>query len=223
MVLRIGLEEGVEQTMKKIKLVLFLILLSAAAVAQENKSFMWKAKVKHGSVLIGGNLDAAVQKTTRELNQPLGPEDGTNILANLNFKGGYFLIHDLAIGVDISLNHESYIVNVEGAKQSFRRTYMLAGPFTRYYLDNGIFGELSLKYGLLNFSSGDKTDLAQGSFGVGYAIFVNEKIAVEPMLSLRYTREWQGDDANVSYGPMIGVGIQAYLLRKTSHIIKEAL
>ncbi|WP_276496031.1 hypothetical protein [Pontibacter litorisediminis] len=209
--------------MKILKALVVLFLISAAAVAQENKSFMWKAKVKHGSVMIGGNLDAAIQKTTRELNQPLGPEEGTNILANLNFKGGYFLIHDLAIGIDLGMSHESYIVSVEGAKQTFRRTYLLGGPFTRYYLDNGIFGELNLKGGLLNFSTGDKTDIAQGTLGVGYAIFVNEKIAVEPMLSFRYTREWQGNDANVSFGPMIGVGIQAYLLRRTSQIIKEAL
>ncbi|OKL41437.1 hypothetical protein A3841_10305 [Pontibacter flavimaris] len=198
-------------------------MISVAALAQENKSFMWKAKVKHGSILIGGNLDAAIQKTTRELNQPLGPEEGTNILANLNFKGGYFLIHDLAIGLDLGISHESHMVSVEGAKQTFRRTYLLGGPFTRYYLDSGLFGELALKGGLLNFSTGAKTDIAQGTLGVGYAIFVNEKIAVEPMLSFRYTREWQGNDANVSFGPMIGVGIQAYLWRRTSQTIKEAL
>ncbi|WP_266205690.1 hypothetical protein [Pontibacter kalidii] len=209
--------------MKRFRLIVLLYLISVAAQAQENKSFMWKAKVKHGSILIGGNLDAAIQKTTRELNQPLGPEEGTNILANLNFKGGYFLIHDLAIGLDLGLNHESYIVSVEGAKQTFRRTYLLGGPFTRYYLDNGFFGELALKGGLLNFSTGDKTDIAQGTLGVGYAIFVNEKIAVEPMLSFRYTREWQGNDANVSFGPMLGVGIQAYLWRRTSQTIKEGL
>lgn len=217
------MNKGVGKTMKRIKIFIILYLISVAAIAQENKSFMWKAKVKHGSVLIGGNLDAAIYKTTKELNQPLGPQEGTSILANMNFKGGYFLIHDLAIGVDLGISHESYSVAIEGGKDTFRRTYLLGGPFTRYYLDNGIFGELTLKGGLLNFSTGDKTDIAQGSLGVGYALFVNEKIAIEPMVSFRYTREWQGDDANVSLGPMIGVGIQAYLLRRTSHIIKEAL
>ncbi|TPE45776.1 autotransporter outer membrane beta-barrel domain-containing protein [Pontibacter mangrovi] len=184
---------------------------------------MWKAKVKHGSVLIGGNADASIYKTTKELNQPLGPEEGTSIMANLNFKGGYFLIHDVALGVDLGINHESYSVSIEGGKDTFRRTYLLGGPFARYYLDNGVFGELSLKGGLLNFSTGDKTNLFVGNAGVGYAWFVNEKIAVEPMLSFRYSREWQGSEANVSLGPVIGVGIQAYLLRKTSQIIKEAL
>ncbi|WP_299760576.1 hypothetical protein [uncultured Pontibacter sp.] len=206
-----------------LKLLLFFFFTYSAVLAQENKSFMWKAKVKHGSVLIGGNVDAAIYKTTKELNQPLGPEEGTSILANMNFKGGYFLIHDLAIGVDLGISHESYSVSIEEGKDTFRRTYLLGGPFTRYYLDNGIFGELTLKGGLLNFSTGDKTDLAQGTLGVGYALFVNEKIAIEPIISFRYTREWQGDDANVSFGPLIGVGIQAYLLRRTSHIIKEAL
>ncbi|MCX2739236.1 hypothetical protein [Pontibacter anaerobius] len=207
----------------KIFFLLVFISFSSLTLAQENKSFMWKAKVKHGSVLIGGNLDAAIQKTTRDINQPLGPEDGTNILANLNFKGGYFFMHDVAIGVDLGINHESYIVSVEGAKQTFRRTYMLGGPFTRYYLDNGIFGELALKGGLLNFSTGSKTNLFEGTMGVGYALFVNEKISVEPMLSFRYFREWEGDQSNVSLGPLIGVGIQAYLWRRTSQTVKEAL
>lgn len=210
--------------MKSLRLILLLIMFPAVVMAQENKSFMWKAKVKHGSILIGGNMDASIQKTTRELNLPLGPEEGTNILANLNFKGGYFPLHDFAIGVDIGLSHDSYIVSVEGAKQSFRQTYLLAGPFTRYYLDNGVFGELNLKGGLLSLSSGgSKTNIAQGALGVGYALFVNEKIAVEPMLSFRYTREWRGDNANTSFGPVLGVGVQAYLWRKTSHTIKESL
>lgn len=209
--------------MRKVKLLFLLFLISTVTLAQENKSFMWKAKVKHGSVLIGGNLDAAIYKTNRELNQPLGPEEGTNILANLNFKSGYFLMHDFAIGVDMGINHESYSVTVEGVKDTFRRTYLLAGPFTRYYLDNGIFGELTLKGGLINFSNGTKTDIMQGTLGVGYALFVNEKISIEPILSLRYHREWEGKQANVSYGPLIGVGVQAYLLRRTSHTIKEAL
>ncbi|AKD04774.1 hypothetical protein POKO110462_07840 [Pontibacter korlensis] len=209
--------------MFKIKLLILLFLISAVAVAQENKSFLVKAKVKHGSILIGGDLDATIYKTTKELNQPLGPEEGTSILANMNFKGGYFLRHDFAVGLDLGINHESYSVSIEGGKDTFRRTFLLGGPFTRYYLDNGVFGELALKGGLLNFSSGDKTDLFEGTMGVGYAIFINEKIAIEPMISFRYTREWQGDAANVSFGPMIGVGVQAYLLRRTSHIIKEAL
>lgn len=203
---------------------ILLFLISSVAMAQENRSSMWKAKIKHGSVMIGGNLDASIQKTTRELNQPLGPEEGTHILANLNIKGGYFLIHDLAIGVDLGLRHDSYLVTVEGAQQSFRQTYLLAGPFTRYYLDNGFFGELNVKGGLLSLSTGgSKTNLAQGTMGVGYALFINEKISIEPMLSFRYTREWRADNANVSFGPLIGVGVQAYLLRRTSQIIKETL
>lgn len=191
--------------------------------AQENKSFLIQAKVKQGSILIGGNLDAAIYKTTKELNQPIAPEEGTNIVANLNFKSGYFIGHDFAVGLALALNHDSYSVTIDNEKEKFRRTFLLGGPFTRYYLDNGFFGELALKGGLLNFSSGDKTNLFEGSIGIGYAFFINEKISFEPLLSFRYNREWDSSGANVTLGPLLGFGIQAYLLRRTSHIIKEAL
>lgn len=127
--------------MLSVRILFLLFLLPLITQAQENKSYMFKAKVKHGSVLIGGNLNGSISKTTREISQPLGPEEGTNILANLDFKGGYFLANDVAIGLDVALSHESYIVSIEEGKETFRRTYLLAGPFTRYYLDNGIFGE----------------------------------------------------------------------------------
>ncbi|ARS34889.1 hypothetical protein [Pontibacter actiniarum] len=209
--------------MLSVRILFLLFLLPLITQAQENKSYMFKAKVKHGSVLIGGNLNGSISKTTREISQPLGPEEGTNILANLDFKGGYFLANDVAIGLDVALSHESYIVSIEEGKETFRRTYLLAGPFTRYYLDNGIFGELNLKGGLVNFSTGSKTNLFEGIAGIGYALFINEKISVEPMLSFRYFREWEGNQANVSLGPLLGVGVQAYLLRRTSHVIKEGL
>ena len=198
-------------------------LLSAFASAQENQSYLIPAKVKQGSIMLGGNLNASAYSTTKELDLPVGREEGTNILVNLHSKSGYFLQHDFVLGLDLSLEHESLSINTAEEVDKFRRTMMLAGPYARYYLDNGIFGELSLQAGLLNFSTGDKSNLFQGGIGVGYAYFINEKISLEPTLNFRYFREFRGGESNTTLGPMIGFGIQAYILRRRSHIIKEAL
>ena len=205
-------------------LLLTLLLISFSVSAQENRSHMVPAKVKHGSLLIGGTLNASAYKTTRELKLPIGRDEGTNILASIRTKNGYFIDHDFAVGVAVTLEHESLTTKVtEGEDKKFRVTRLLFGPFTRYYLDNGVFGELSLEVGLLNFSNGQKSNLFQGGVGVGYAHFINEKIALEPILSFRYFNEWKGDKSNVTFGPMLGFGVQAYIWRKRAHVIKEAL
>ncbi|MHA6249262.1 hypothetical protein ACXYMU_15080 [Pontibacter sp. CAU 1760] len=205
-------------------LILILFLLSCiVASAQENRSFLIPAKVKQGSIMLGGNLSASAFKTTKGLDLPLSPEEGTNILLNLNAKNAYFLRHDFAVGLVVSMEHESLIVTTDEDTRKFRRTYLLAGPFTRYYLDSGLFGELALQSGLLNFSSGQKSNLFQGGLSVGYAYFINQHISLEPMLSFKYQREWRDGQSNTTLGPQIGFGVQAYILRRTSHIIKQAL
>lgn len=208
----------------RIKIMLLVLLLTGTKLlAQENKSYLVPAKVKHGSILIGGATSAAIYKTTKEISKPLSPEEGTNIQLSLDFKGGYFILHDFVVGLETGFTHESLSVEVDGVRQRFRQTMLLGGPFTRYYLDNGVFGELILKAGLLNISSGSKTNLAEGKIGIGYAYFINEKISLEPVLHFRYFREWEGGQTNTTLGPMVSFGVQAYLLRKRSHIIKEAL
>ncbi|GAB3813994.1 hypothetical protein [Pontibacter rugosus] len=184
---------------------------------------MAKAKIKHGSVLIGGNLQAAYYATSNSLDKPLAPQEGSSLIGNLNFKGAYFVMNDFGVGVDLGFAHESLKVTVDDEQQKYKRTYLLGGPLVRYYLDNGVFGELTLKTGLLNLSAGSDIDLFDGAFGIGYAWFVNEKVSIEPILSFRYYREWSGDNANTTLGPVLGFGVQAYLLRRTSQTIKEGL
>ena len=208
--------------MRKILLIAFL-LFSFAVSAQENKSFMVPAKVKHGSILLGGTLSASAYKTTREFDLPLGAQEGTNILASLRTKNGYFIDHDWAVGFALTLEHESLRAVTEEEVRKFRRTMMMLGPFTRYYLDNGVFGELSLEVGLLNFSTGQKSNLFEGGIGVGYAHFINQRIALEPLLTFRYFKEWKDGKSNTTFGPMLGFGVQAYIWRKRAHVIKEAL
>ncbi|MBB6610317.1 hypothetical protein H7F15_04635 [Pontibacter sp. Tf4] len=206
------------------QIILALLLLPAFAFAQENESFMFRAKVKHGSILVGGNLSGFAYKTTDNLNSPTGTkEEGRRIQANLQAKNGYFIMNDLAIGLNINLYHESTKITTDPEQEPFRETYLLGGPFVRYYLLNGVFGEAGVSIGKHNFSDGFQSNLLEGSAGVGYAFFFNEKFSIEPMLSFRYFRQTKDDKAYTSFGPMVGVGFQAYLLRKRAHVIKIGL
>ena len=171
--------------------------------------------------MVGGTLNVSAYKVEDEFTTNTR-QDATSILANLRAKNGYFVQHDFAVGLDVNMNHESFNITDDDDKAR-RQTYLLAGPFVRYFLDNGVFGELSVGLGLLNLSSGSKSNLVEGAIGVGYAYFLNEKFAIEPLHTFRYFNQKDGDRRYTTYGPMLGVGIQAYLLRKKAHVIKKTL
>jgi hypothetical protein len=209
------------------KAILFILLLvTSLSHAQENESFLIKAKVKQGSIMLGGNVSANAYTFTDEYGNSSERVEGNIIQAQVKAKNGYFVLHDLAIGLDITLNHTSRKVTSETDQEILpdRNTYLLVGPFVRYYLDNGIFGELTLQAGLQNlFPSGIKYNLIEGGLGIGYAFFINEKFSIEPILALRYFRQIDDGRKYTKLGPVLGVGIQAYLLRKKAHVIKKAL
>lgn len=208
----------------KLPLLFLLAFLPLSLLAQENKSYLMRAKVKHGSMLLGGTLTGYYYKTTDELSKPGETLEGRIIQASLKAKSGYFIWNDFAVGLDVNLTHDSEkIIGTETEEVPFRETYLLAGPFVRYYLLNGVFGEASITGGLNNFSTGFKSTLYEGAVGVGYAHFINEKFSLEPILSFRYFYKSDGNKTYVSYGPMIGFGVQAYLLRKKAHVIKQTL
>ncbi|GAB3195540.1 hypothetical protein ABID22_001520 [Pontibacter aydingkolensis] len=205
------------------KTLLLLFLLPYLVVAQENESYLIKAKVKQGSILLGGTVDASFYKTTDAISSPGQTINATEIMATINAKNGYFVMHDFVIGLNLTIDFRSKKIDTTEEMLPDKRTYMLMGPFVRYYLDNGIFGEFSVAPGLLNFSKSDKFNLLEGRIGIGYAYFFNEKFSIEPMLSVRYFQQKLGDRKYTAIGPVLGVGIQAYLLRKKAHVIKRAL
>ncbi|MEJ8801756.1 hypothetical protein [Pontibacter sp. H249] len=205
------------------QILLILILLPFSLFAQENESFLIKAKVKQGSLLLGGSLQGAAYSTTDEISVPGQRLEGRNINLLFRAKNGYFVLHDLVVGLDVTIDHESIKITSDTEQKPNNRTYALMGPFVRYYLDNGFFGELTTTVGLQNFSLSEKYNLFEGTAGVGYAFFFNEKFSIEPTLSVRYFQQVLRDKEYTAIGPYLGVGIQAYMLRKKAHVIKRAL
>ena len=195
--------------------------------AQENESSLIRAKIKHGSLMLGGNLQGSYQFTSSELSRTGQQVNGRRIDFNLRSKNGYFVREDFVVGLDLSVLHQSNkITDVSDSEREARReTFVMAGPFLRYYMLNGIFGELTMLAGLHNFNDvNQKYKALEGGVGLGYAIFLNKQFSLEPLLSMRYFRKVDRDGRAYSeFGPMIGFGLQAYLLRQKSHVIKRAL
>ncbi|MBC5991635.1 hypothetical protein [Pontibacter cellulosilyticus] len=206
------------------KILLLLLFIPCIAFAQENESYLIKAKVKQGSIMLGGTLHASAYKTTDELSSSQQTLEGSKINVMFRAKNGYFVLHDLVVGLDVTIDYQSTRITSDAEQNKpDNHTFGLMGPFVRYYLDNGVFGELTTTVGFDNFSANNKYNLFETSAGVGYAFFFNEKFSIEPTLSVRYFQQTLGDKKYTSIGPVLGVGIQAYLLRKKAHVIKRAL
>lgn len=207
----------------------FILCLFCAfsALAQENESSLMRAKIKDGSLLLGGNLQGTYLMTSSELNSSGQKVNGRRIDLNMRAKNGYFIREDFAVGLDLSVLHQSTkrVDNGDIINEPRRETFVMAGPFLRYYMLNGVFGELTMLAGLHNFNSvSQKYKALEGGVGIGYAHFVNRQFSIEPMLSMRYFRKVdRSSRAYTEFGPVIGVGFQAYLLRQRSHVIKRTL
>ncbi|TXK47666.1 autotransporter outer membrane beta-barrel domain-containing protein [Pontibacter qinzhouensis] len=205
----------------------FTFLIAALpflAQAQENRSSLYPAKVKQGSIMMGGNISGSFYKFNNGLNSNNGLyQQGTTIQALSQIKGGYFIIPDLVVGLELDHNYTSTATKTESGRQSNDRYTLLAGPFVRYYLDNGIFGEVTAGVGTQNLINNRSTNLYAGSVGIGYSHFISEKIAIEPLLSFRYLRETNTVNHNTRFGPMIGIGVQAYFLKETAKTIRQGL
>lgn len=207
--------------------VTLLFFTFSSLMAQENQSSLVRAKVKYGSLMLGGNLSGNYLTTSREVDNLGNKVNTRQINLIMRAKNGYFVREDLAVGLDLNITHRSSKITdfSERPREPNRETLILAGPFIRYYLLNGIFGEASALAGMHNFNDvNNKNKVLEGGIGIGYAHFINEKFALEPILSMRY---FQKKDRNgrlyTEIGPTIGFGLQVYLLRKKAHVIKQGL
>jgi hypothetical protein len=204
-----------------------LLIFSSQAWSQQNESSLIRAKVKHGSLMLGGNMGGNYLITSREVDDLGNKVNARQINFIVRTKNGYFVREDLALGLDINITHKSSKVTdiSDRPREPNRETLALAGPFLRYYLLNGVFGEASALIGLHNFNDVNaKHKALEGGIGIGYAHFINEKFSLEPVISMRY---FQKKDRNgklyQEMGPAFGFGLQVYLLRKKAHVIKQGL
>lgn len=157
--------------MKGLIFSIFLIL-SVSCFAQIQKPL-----TKGNSILSGGGT---IQYQKDKYSNNTGSSKTSLFFITINPGFGYFIINDLATGVNVYFSYN-------GAGDN--KFYSLGiGPFVRYYFDNGIFVKADLGYSILhNISLGTAN---QNFFmitpGVGYAFFLNSKVSLDPCLCYEF-------------------------------------
>ena len=215
------------------RVVFFLVALSFLSFptfSQNNSSSLENAFILRGSYLLGGGISSSFQGYKNQVDNKI-VDKGSILNLNLDTKVGYFFWKDISMGLKAGLNHEN--LRSDSTANDVRQTVLLAGPFVRGYLDNGLFGEVSGQWGLDNTGggSGVQSNLFNGEIGLGYSYFLgaigrqnywlrNKQIAVEPMILFRYFRQTYNGTSNTQnyyaqYGPEFRISIQVYILKQT--------
>lgn len=117
---------------------------------------------------------------------------GASSYLYINPQIGYFVADNLAIGTWFGIN--SF-----GSSSSWS-----VSPFVRYYLKN-FYGQASFGFN----KSGTYNSIAIGG-DVGYAIFLNDNVALEPAIYFSQGF-YEGSNSGYSYG--MKLGFQIYLNR----------
>jgi outer membrane protein len=161
--------------MKKVIFTLVLAVASAGAFAQ----------IEQGTILVGASSNGGFNSYNEDA--------GDFSEFNLDVKGGYFVIENLALGLNIGFEKNS---EADDASTSL-------GLFGRYYVNGKIFGGV----GFTSAKSGDFS-ASVIPIEVGYAAFLGKVVAIEPALSYSI---FGGDAEGAAFG--LNVGLSIYLNR----------
>jgi outer membrane protein len=152
--------------------------------------------VGKGAWMLGGSLGFSSTKVKD------ADVSTTHIFLNPNV--GYFIMDDLALGLDIAFFSES----TDGESES----NFGFGPYARYYITDPIFLQVGYAFDASPFDS----QLFQAGGGstfhaaVGYSWFLNNGVAIEPALFLNIYSDDE-DSALQSFTQFgLSIGIQAF-------------
>ena len=146
------------------------------------------AQTEKGRVMIGGNAsfdmnDDRVTTSTgiRHISRY------TEFTFNPNV--GYFFTRGLVGGVGLNFLTSKHEPENDLGLGAVKSTGISVAPFARYYLRNGLFGVASVEFGTqkttISTDIGDQDqeyDTNGWQAGIGYAIFLNKNIALEPIV-----------------------------------------
>ena len=174
--------------------ILFFFITMMALTAQ--------GQMKKGNVMIGAstNLNLLGAGTNGEylslgfstVKYKDGPDETDKLLSlNLYPKVGYFIIDNLAVGLDVNIGFSSQKDGEDDSKST--NSVIGAGPFVRYYLSSGrikpflevnsLFGSVKSKFEFDDEELEIKSNLRSIGGGVGIAIPVGDKFCFDGLLS----------------------------------------
>lgn len=172
--------------MKKIFLTAFAALTVFAASAQ----------IEQGTILVGASSNAGFTSFNEDA--------GDYSQFNLDVKGGYFIMDNLAIGLNLGFSSVDF-------GDSGKETDTGFGLFGRYYFNGKIFGGVGFNSVKVKFESDSfdsESTVSVIPIEVGYAAFLNDAVAIEPALNYSI---YGGDSEGASFG--LSIGLTVYLGR----------
>jgi hypothetical protein len=196
--------------MKKTVLTILALSLLSPAFAQFTK----------GRMLAGGSIGFSSindKSSTGSTTSTVGTT--TSFTFSPNF--GYFIIDRVAVGGNMA-----YTTSKDNGNNgtSDKASSFVLSPLARYYLDHRIFVQGTFGFGSgkdvstsPTLSSTTRYGIGQWSLGVGYAYFLNDHVAIEPIIKYQSQAEKadiSGNPKETYKGVVINIGIQVYLDRK---------
>ena len=156
--------------------------------------------VNSGAWMLGGSVGFNSIKSDGD--------DNSETYLNVSPNVGYYIINNLAIGARI--NFVSYSYDGESESQ------FGFGPWARLYVVNSLFAQASIDFGSTGmdfFSLLADEGSSTLNFGIGYSLFLNNSVAIEPQL--QYSIYSGDEDGILSDYTKFGfnIGIQAFLGR----------
>ncbi len=136
-----------------------------------------------GAIMLGGS--AGVTSVSND--------GDSNVSFFLSPTAGFFVADDLAVGANISV----------AASEGFSQFGI--GPFARYYFLKGLFAQAGLDFTSTKFDGFDSDSSTRFNVGVGYSVFLNDGVALEPGLVFDF-----GEGITVI---ALTIGVQAFLHR----------
>lgn len=149
--------------------------------------FSSQAQTEQGKILVGVNSEISFMSASFD------GIDGNMTMFDANFDFGYFFMDNLAFGATLGYASQKWDeMDIDNSATSY-------GVWGRYYYENFIVGA-----GFNSEKEKDEDAVNDLRFGVGYAIFLNDFISVEPMVV--YSLGLGDNDMN-GFGVRIGFGI----------------
>lgn len=180
------------------------------------------AQFTKGTILLSGESGLGISAlTTKAKDSGNSTKLGNSTSFSFSPAAGYFLIDNLALGLNLDLLTSKYKDDNTGAKST--STSFTVGPFVRYYITKGLFGEFNLgvgsekdKYEATGGTNEDKSSLFRWSLGAGYAIMISDQVAFEPSLGYlsMASKPDGGSGRFVTSGLVVNVGVAVYLGKK---------
>ena len=146
------------------------------------------AQFEKGRALVGGGLAFSAQTSKSKANGN-SVTTGKTTSFSIDPQVGFFIIDNLAVGAGLDITLSKWKDEFDNDEDESYTSFEFQ-PIVRYYLPVGVFfqgqfGVGSRKYKYEDGSDDEKYNTTSFALAVGYAHFLNDHVAVEPMVGYR--------------------------------------